>query len=41
MEHLEGETLAARIGRGAMPVDQAIAIAVEIAERWTTRTGTA
>jgi serine/threonine protein kinase len=30
LEHLQGETLATRIARGAIPVDQAIAIAVEI-----------
>ena len=32
MEHLEGETLAARLLRGALPVAQALPIAVEIAE---------
>jgi serine/threonine-protein kinase len=30
LEYLQGETLATRIARGAMPVDQAIKIAVEI-----------
>ena len=30
MEHLEGETLAARIARGALPIDEALKIALEI-----------
>jgi len=30
MEFLEGETLAARLGRGALPLDQAISIAIDI-----------
>src|SRR5205823_11438896 len=32
MEYLEGETLAARLGRGPMPIDQALKLAVEIAD---------
>jgi eukaryotic-like serine/threonine-protein kinase len=32
MELVEGETLAARLKRGPLPVDQALAIAIEIAE---------
>ena len=32
LELVEGETLAARIQRGALPIDEAIAIAREIAE---------
>jgi serine/threonine-protein kinase len=31
MEHLEGETLAARLARGAMPIDEALACATEVA----------
>src|SRR5262245_49132450 len=31
MEHLEGETLAARLERGALPLAQALSYAVEIA----------
>ncbi|HYB53102.1 MAG TPA: serine/threonine-protein kinase, partial [Thermoanaerobaculia bacterium] len=31
MEYLEGETLADRLGKGALPVDQALKIGVEIA----------
>ena len=31
MEHLEGETLAARIARGPIPLDQALRIAIDIA----------
>ncbi len=31
MEHLEGETLAARLGRGTIPLDQALRIGIEIA----------
>jgi eukaryotic-like serine/threonine-protein kinase len=31
MEYLEGETLADRLGKGALPIDQALRIAVEIA----------
>ncbi len=31
MEHLEGETLAARLGRGALPLAEALRIAIEIA----------
>ena len=32
MEHLEGETLAARISRGALPFDQALQLATQIAD---------
>ncbi len=32
MEHLEGETLAARIARGALPFDQALQLATQIAD---------
>lgn len=32
MEHLEGETLAARITRGALPFDQALQLATQIAD---------
>jgi len=32
MEHVEGETLAARIERGAIPLDQALQFAVQIAD---------
>ena len=32
MEHLEGETLAARIARGALPLDQALQLATQIAD---------
>jgi serine/threonine-protein kinase len=32
MEHLDGETLAARLEKGSLPLDQALAIATEIAE---------
>jgi serine/threonine protein kinase len=32
MEHLEGETLAARLARGALPLDQALRYAIEIAD---------
>ena len=35
MEHLEGETLAARLGRGAVPLDQALTLAIQIAEALT------
>jgi serine/threonine-protein kinase len=31
MQHLEGETLAARLERGALPVDQAVTCAIQIA----------
>ena len=31
MEHLEGETLAARLEKGARPVDQALQYAIQIA----------
>ena len=32
MEHLEGETLAQRLEKGALPLDQALQIAIEIAD---------
>jgi serine/threonine protein kinase len=32
MEHLEGETLAQRIRRGALPLDQVLRVAIEIAD---------
>jgi Tol biopolymer transport system component len=32
MEHLEGETLAARLEKGALPVDQALQYAIQIAD---------
>ncbi len=32
MEYLEGETLAARIAKGALPVDQAVKFAIQIAD---------
>jgi len=32
MEYLEGETLADRLGKGALPVEQALKIGVEVAE---------
>src|SRR5580765_1151786 len=32
MEHLEGETLSNRLKKGAIPFDQAIAIAIDIAD---------
>jgi serine/threonine protein kinase len=32
MEYLEGETLAARIGRGALPLDEALKVAIAIAD---------
>src|SRR5262245_6069294 len=35
MEYLEGETLASRIAKGPLPVEQAVSIAVEIAEALT------
>ena len=31
MEHLEGETLAQRLEKGALPLDQSLQIAIEIA----------
>ena len=32
MEHIEGETLADRIGKGALPLDQALQYGIEIAD---------
>src|SRR5688572_11788214 len=32
MQHLEGETLEARVKKGALPLDQSVHIAVEIAD---------
>ena len=32
MEHLEGETLAQRPAKGALPLDQALKTAIEIAD---------
>ena len=32
MEHLAGETLAGRLGKGPLPIDQALTVAVEIAD---------
>ena len=32
LEHLDGETLAARLAKGPMPLDQVLAIAVQIAD---------
>src|SRR3954470_7982078 len=32
MEYLEGETLAARIGKGALPLDQAVRVATQLAD---------
>src|SRR5438105_15763182 len=32
LELMEGETLAARLAKGALPVDQALAIAIQIAD---------
>jgi len=41
MEHLEGETLAQRLGRGALPLVQVLRLAIEIAgdrnQRWEDR----
>jgi len=31
MEYMEGETLAARIGKGALPLDQALQLATQVA----------
>jgi Tol biopolymer transport system component len=36
MEHLAGETLAARLGKGPMPLDQALTIGADIAEALAT-----
>jgi len=32
MEHLEGETLAARLGRGSLPLEQALVLAAQVCE---------
>jgi serine/threonine protein kinase len=32
MEHLEGETLAQRLAKGALPLDQALQVAIQIAD---------
>ncbi len=32
MEHLDGETLAQRLEKGALPLDQALQVAIEIAD---------
>ena len=32
MEYLDGETLAQRLGKGALPLDQALQVAIEIAD---------
>ena len=32
MEHLEGETLAQRLSKGARPLDQALQVAIQIAD---------
>jgi serine/threonine protein kinase len=32
MEHLEGDTLAQRLAKGALPIAQALAIAIQIAD---------
>jgi eukaryotic-like serine/threonine-protein kinase len=32
MEHLDGETLAERLQKGPMPIDQALTIAIDIAD---------
>jgi len=32
MEHLQGETLAARLDKGRLPLDQALGVATEIAD---------
>ncbi len=32
MEHLEGETLAQRLSKGALPLDQALEVAIQIAD---------
>jgi len=32
MEHLEGETLAQRLSRGALPLSEALTIAIQIAD---------
>ena len=40
MEYLEGQTLADRLNKGAVPMNQALRFAVEIADHWITPTGT-
>jgi serine/threonine protein kinase len=39
MEYLEGETLADRLLKGALPTEQTLRFGIEIAERWIRRTG--
>ena len=39
MEHLQGEALAARIARGALPFDQALSWPHKSPTHWTARTG--
>ena len=37
MEYLEGDTLAQRLEKGALPLDQALKVAIEIGTPWTRR----
>ncbi|HJW13565.1 MAG TPA: serine/threonine-protein kinase [Thermoanaerobaculia bacterium] len=39
MEYLEGETVAQRLARGALPAEQVLRYGIEIADAWTRRTG--